>query len=254
MTKQHRNGEGVTNLIKADQRPLYLQVIERLKADIDNNIYAEGEKLPSEFELSKNLGVSRATLREALRVLEEDGVVIRRHGVGTFVHSKPLFSAGIEELQSVTDMIFKAKMSPGTIYLSSAVNEATEEDCCQFKEEGLKEILALKRIRTADGVPVVYCLDRVPYRFVKNHSIHEIKSIFHFLEDIGHTITYAVTHIEPIGYDNEISEMLECDPESTLLLLKQMHYDENEQPVLYSYNYFRADKFKFHVVRTRVKA
>ncbi|WP_062050830.1 GntR family transcriptional regulator [Bacillus sp. JCM 19034] len=241
-------------MIKADQRPLYLQVIERLKEDIENNVYEEGEKLPSEFEFSKNLGISRATLREALRVLEEEGIVIRRHGVGTFVHSKPLFSAGIEELHSVTDMIIKANMNPGTIYVSSAVNEATEEERRHFKQDELKEVLSLERIRTADGVPVVYCLEKVPYQLVRNHSIHEIKSIFKFLESVGHTITYAVTHIEPIGYDGEISEILECDPESTLLLLKQMHYDENEIPVLYSYNYFRADKFKFHVVRSRVKA
>ncbi len=78
-------------MIKTDQRPLYAQVIDRIKQDIENQVYQEGEKLPSEFELSKQLGISRATLREAFRLLEEDGVVIRRHGVGTFVHTKPFF-------------------------------------------------------------------------------------------------------------------------------------------------------------------
>ncbi|MCM3759509.1 GntR family transcriptional regulator [Alkalihalobacillus oceani] len=241
-------------MIKTDQRPLYLQVIDRIKEDIDKKVYEEGEKLPSEFELSKQLGVSRATLREALRILEEEGVVIRRHGVGTFVHSKPLFTAGIEEMYSVTDMIIQANMTPGTIFLSSSVQPATEEDRRKFAQEDLDEIMEIERVRTADGTPVVYCLDQIPNQLVENHSIHETKSIFRFLEEIGRTITHAVTYIEPIGYHEHVSEILECDPESSLLLLKQMHYDQLEQPLLYSLNYFRADKFKFHVVRKRVKA
>ncbi len=101
---------------KADNRHLYLKVIERIKEDIQNGIYTEKEKLPSEFELSKSMGVSRATLREALRILEEEHVIIRRHGVGTFVHTKPLFLSGIEQLNSVTKMIQQANMVPGTIF------------------------------------------------------------------------------------------------------------------------------------------
>ena len=54
-------------LIKSDTRHLYLQVVDRLKRDIEKGIYKEKEKFPSEFELAKTLGVSRATLREALR-------------------------------------------------------------------------------------------------------------------------------------------------------------------------------------------
>ena len=106
-------------LIKSDTRHLYLQVVDRLKRDIKMGVYKEKEKFPSEFELAKTLGVSRATLREALRTLEEENVVVRRHGVGTFVNSKPLFNSGIEQLNSVTNMIMQAGMNPGTIVLSS---------------------------------------------------------------------------------------------------------------------------------------
>ncbi|WP_100404429.1 GntR family transcriptional regulator [Bacillus solitudinis] len=241
-------------MIKTDQRPLYLQVIDRIKNDIENNVFKEGEKLPSEYELSKQLGISRATLREALRLLEEESIVIRRHGVGTFVHTKPLFSAGIEELSSVTDMITQANMVPGTIFLSKSVREANEDDVRRFERDDLDKIMEMERVRTADSVPLVYCLDRIPNELAENYSIHETKSLFQYLEDIGHTITHAVTYIEPIGYHEMISEILECEPETSLLLLKQTHYDQTECPLLYSLNYFRADKFKFHVVRRRLKA
>ncbi len=102
--------------IKSDSRHLYLQVIDRIKRDIETGVYKEKQKLPSEFELAKQLGVSRATLREALRVLEEENIIIRRHGVGTFVNARPLFTSGIEQLSSVTDMIRQAGRKPGTSF------------------------------------------------------------------------------------------------------------------------------------------
>ncbi|NEU29313.1 GntR family transcriptional regulator [bacterium LRH843] len=251
MRPRCRLSERVESLINSDQSQLCLQVIDRLKRDIESNLYREGEKLPSEFELSTKLGVSGQILREALRLLEEEGLVIRRYGVGTFVHSKPLFSAGIEEMHSVTDMIIKANMTPETIFLSSSIQMATDEDKRKFRNLNLTDMMEIERVRTADGIPVVYCLDKLPNELVEQHPIHEIKSIFRFLEKAGRPIAYAVTYIEPIGYHEYVSEILECTPESSLLLLKQMHYDEQDEPLLYSFNYFRADKFTFHVVRRR---
>ncbi|HZG70637.1 MAG TPA: UTRA domain-containing protein, partial [Chondromyces sp.] len=63
---------------------------------------------------------------------------------------------------------------------------------------------------------------------------------------------HAVAQIEPLGCHEKISPILECDPETALLVLKQLHYDEIDEPILYSVNYFKADKFSFHVVRKRM--
>lgn len=243
----------ISMTIKSDNRHLYLQVIDKIKEDIENGIYREKEKLPSEFELSKTLGVSRATLREALRTLEEENVIIRRHGVGTFVNSKPKFTSGIEQLNSVTAMIEQATLKPGTVFLSSSITGATEEEIKKFKCKRDEEIFLLERVRTANSEPVVYCLDKIPTSVLPETFDHEQESLFKLLEDNANIyISYAVTHIEPIGYHEKISPILECDPETSLLLLKQMHYDEKDQPVLYSLNYFRADHFSFHVVRKRL--
>lgn len=240
--------------IKVDHRHLYLQVIDRLKQDIDKGIFKEKEKLPSEFELAKSLGVSRATLREALRLLEEENVIIRRHGVGTFVNSKPIFTSGIEQLSSVSSMIRKAGMEPGTIYLSSMQAIPSEDDILRFQCGDEKSIVTMERVRTANGEPVVYCVDKVPKNYLPNDFlIREEGSIFTALEESGEIhISYAVTFIDPVGYHEIASPTLNCEPETSLLVLKQLHYDENDRVVLYSKNYFRADKFSFHVVRKRV--
>ncbi|MBU9672051.1 GntR family transcriptional regulator [Planococcus sp. CP5-4] len=240
--------------IKSDHRALYLQVIDRMKQDIASGVYKEKEKLPSEFELSKSLGVSRATLREALRLLEEDNVIVRRHGVGTFVNSKPVFSSGIEELTSVSDMIRQAGMEPGVVYLSTSESVCSEEDVNRFHCNPDDTVISIERVRTANGEPVVYCIDKVPSVFMPEGFLgRKESSIFSALEESGDIrISYAVTFIDPTGYHEEASPILECDPETALLVLKQHHYDENDRLVLYSKNYFRADKFSFHVVRKRL--
>ncbi|WP_066173149.1 GntR family transcriptional regulator [Bacillus marinisedimentorum] len=239
--------------IKSDHRHLYLQVIDRIKQDIENGIYKEKQKLPSEFELSKQLGISRATLREALRILEEEAVVVRRHGVGTFVNSRPAFSAGIEELFSVTEMIKRGGQEPGTIFLSSDVRPSNDEESAKLNIKASHDVLSVERVRTADKLPVVYCLDVMPRSLLPDNYIHDEESLFDILEHkAGRYITYAVTYIEPLGYHDRISPILECEPETSLLVLKQVHYDENDEPVLFSINYFRADKFSFHVLRKRV--
>ncbi|MFE6167084.1 GntR family transcriptional regulator [Viridibacillus arvi] len=240
--------------IKTDSRHLYLQVIDRLKEDIEKGVFKEKEKLPSEFELSRTLGVSRATLREALRLLEEENIIIRRHGVGTFVNPKPVFTSGIEHLSSISSMIINAGMEPGTNYLSSFGLPASEEDVKRFHCEEDETIISIERVRTANGEPVVYCVDQVPSKYLPNDfSTRKDSSIFSAIEESGDIhVAYAITFIDPVGFHNQASPILECEPETALLVLKQLHYDDNDRVVLYSKNYFRADKFSFHVVRKRV--
>lgn len=239
--------------IKSDSRHLYLQVIDKIKSEIENGNYKENDKLPSEFELSKDFGVSRATLREALRILEEDSVVTRRHGVGTFVNPKPLYTSGIEQLTSVTHMIKESGKIPGSQFLSTEHVDATREDREEFAQIDLKKVVKIERIRTANDRPVVFCIDKIPKDLIPLNSVHKEDSLFKLIESsTGKRINYAVTFIEPIGYDAEIYDILECRRDQPVLLLKQMHYTEDDEPYLYSANYFRSDRFRFHVLRKRL--
>ncbi|WP_284140009.1 MULTISPECIES: GntR family transcriptional regulator [unclassified Virgibacillus] len=239
--------------IKADSRHLYLQVIDKIKQDIESGIYREKEKLPSEFQLSKKLGVSRATLREALRILEEDNVVTRRHGVGTFVNQKPIFSSGIEQLTSVTYMIEQSDKVAGSQYISTEIIEATEDERKKFAPKNVHNLIQIERVRTADNEPVVFCVDKIPEKLIPIEFVNKKDSLFKLMEEHANKrVTYAVTFIEPVSYNSRIFEILNCDPEQSLLLLKQMHYTEEDEPVLYSANYFRSDMFSFHVLRKRM--
>jgi len=239
--------------IRADNRHLYLQVIDKIKQNIEKGIFKEKERLPSEFDLSKQLGVSRATLREALRILEEENIIVRRHGVGTFVNTKPTFLSRIEQLNSITHMIEQAGMKAGTIFLSSQIQELSENDLTRFACGEDEQILFVERVRTANGEPVVYCMDKVPQKILPENFEYKQESLLEILEkQAGKHISYAVANIEPLGYHEKVSPILQCEPETALLVLKQMHYDQHDEPILYSINYFKADQFSFQVLRKRV--
>lgn len=245
--------KGVAMSIKSDSRHLYLQVIDNIKREIDKGTYKENEKLPSEFELSKILGVSRATLREALRILEEDNIVSTKHGVGTFVNQKPIVSSGIEELTSVTKMIEKSGKNAGVRYISTEYINATNADRERFATENLEHLLKIERVRTADDDPVVFCIDMIPKDLIALESVHQEESLFQLIEnETQKRIAYAVTYIEPVSGEALIYDILNCKSDQSLLLLKQMHYTEEDEPFLYSANYFRPDRFSFYVLRKRL--
>lgn len=232
---------------------LYLEVIDKIKLSIKKGKYKEREQLPSEFELSKTLNVSRAVLKKALRVLEEENIIIQRYGLGTFVNPKPLFSSGIEELTSVTDTIIQSGKIPNSQYLSTELVLATAEEKEKFLPlQKVESLVKIERIRTANDQPVVFCVDKFPEGLIPTQHLYQEQSMLKLLEKYANkTVSYAITYIEPIGYHERIHGILNCDPEQSLLLLKQIHYTENDVPVLYSTNYFRPDMFSFHVLRKR---
>jgi GntR family transcriptional regulator len=239
------------NQIRPDTRPLYMLVIDRIKEMVANEEWSPGTRLPSEFELSRMFGVSRATLREALRVLGEEGFVQRRHGVGTFIAGRSVVQAGIEQLFSVTEWIVRAGRVPGTIGLEMCEGEPSEEDRIRLRLSDDEKILNITRIRTADGDPVVYCEDRLPLRLLPEGLEDFNGSIFDSLAAIGRPIAYAETTILPIAHHDVVFPALGVKGKTALLHLEQLHFDANDCPVLLSSNYFRTDTFHFHVLRRR---
>lgn len=234
------------------QTPRYLVVIEQIKEKIRKGELEPGERFPSEMAFAKELGVSRNTLREALRILEEENIIIRKHGVGTFVNEKPIFSGGIEELFSITDMIEREGKNPGTEILFTGFVDPHSDDVEELKLKENEQVYLVKRVRTADDIPVVYCIDKIPASILENGYKINQESILSSLEEVGITISYAKAEIKTVGYHEEISEIMNCDKDTPLLILRQIHYDLNDQPVLYSINFFHSNHVKFNVVRKRV--
>lgn len=228
-------------------------VQEELRQAIFSGAYAPGSQLPTEAELGEMLGASRTVVREALRVLEEDGLIFRRHGVGTFVRKHPILK-NLNINYGITDMIQLAGLEPGTKHLAVRQDSADEEMATELSVPQGTPILTIERVRTADGKPVVYSLDAVPESLLRGAAfdpdrlLHE--SVYKILEDeFGQTIEYGVARILPAHAPAAIAKHLALAPDSMVLYLVQTDYSSLDEPLLYSREYHLPDAFDFMIWR-----
>lgn len=137
--------------------PLYQQVMDDIKDNIESGRYREGEKIPSETELSQAYSVSRITIRRAVEELSEEGYLTKRQGKGTFVN-RPKLARKIfqtSEVQSFTQTCREAGRVPGARLLGC---ETTDARPAEREFLGLPEgarLVHVKRLRTADGIPIM---------------------------------------------------------------------------------------------------
>lgn len=243
MERIYQSGKSLSDLVRLE----LLDEIRRGKYLIDS-------RLPNEEKLSKELGVSRNTLREALRVLEASGVVEKKQGLGTFVRgeSSPKVKPGLEVLFRVTDAILELGLQPGTSEIEFGSSSADARVAEKLGVSVGTPVNYLRRVRTADGVPAVYCIDMFSPS-VGDLDVEKVKSsIFTYLEEVKQIrIAYASTDIRPIVAGKELADKLLVSAASPLLLLDEVHFDKSDLPIFYSRLFFRSDYFVFHVVRSR---
>jgi GntR family transcriptional regulator len=227
---------------------------EEIRQAILKGTYRPGSQLPGEMELVQLLGVSRTVVREALRMLEEDGLITRRHGVGTFVRKHPILN-NLSLDFGTTEMIASAGMTPGTSVFEIEVAAADGEvqDALQLAPED--PVVTIHRIRTADGRPVVYSLDCLPLTLVGDPAqiralAEQQESLYNILQvHFGVVIDYGVARILPVHAPQDVAVALGIDPGSLLLYLLQTDYSPSDAPILYSREYHLPDAFDFLILR-----
>jgi GntR family transcriptional regulator len=229
-------------------------VREELAQRIDNGTWRPTERLPAEPELAASLGVSRATLREALRSLQEDGFVTRIRGAGTFVTFRPRLKNNLDVNFGVTDLIRSMGMRPGARGLRTSRRRVTPDEAAGLRVAPDMEVVCLERVRTADDRPVVFSIDVIPASLLEDHSRALDRlgqgSIYGFLEEVlGLAVRQGVASIRPQNADRFLAERLGV-PEGTLMLyLLQVDYDGQGRAILLSHEHHLADAFEITVVR-----
>ena len=213
-----------------------------------------GSQLPPEPELAAELGVSRATLREALRSLEEEGLVRRTRGAGTFVADRPRMANNLDANFGVTDAIRFSGMEPGTEQGSVRIEAASAEEAERLDLQPGEDVAVVDRVRTADGRPVVLSRDILALRLLGDDPAVLDKlgrsSVYEVLErDVGVVIHHGVATFRPTRADGHVASRLRVPRETLLLYIRQVDFDEAGRPVVSSHEHHLADAFEFSVIR-----
>ncbi len=233
-------------------RRLSFSVRDQLAGRITSGAIPPGSRLPPEPQLAEDLGVSRATLREALRSLEEDGLITRRRGAGTFAAHRPRLRNNLDVNFGVTEAIRASGMRPGTVDARVAVAPASPQEAAALEIAPGEPVVTVERVRTADERRVVFSRDVVAEALVGEDTLARLGdgSVYDLLESASRVaIQHGVVTIEPIAADRSLARKLKISAGSLLLYLRQVDYDRSGDPVLLSHEYHLGDAFEFSVVR-----
>ena len=212
-----------------------------------------GGLLPSEAVLSQRLGVSRATLREALSQLEQGGMIVRRHGIGTFLSpGMPLMEAGLEELESIESI---AKRIGVEIRLADFQVDERAADRAEAEylstDEGTA-VYAVQRVILSGELPIAYLVDIVPTDLLDPRELGDGfgGSVLDLLLRRGDPpLRNSYTRLSAEAADPDLTSRLRLRAHDPLLKLTAQLYAMDGRVVDYSTSYFTPGHFNFHVIR-----
>ena len=212
-----------------------------------------GERLPSEPVLAKQLGVSRATLREAMRTFETQGMIRRRQGSGTFVtHPSMVIESGLEILESIETLANRIGLPVTMGELKIEHRQASEEEYKALGLERDKGIVQVSRVILAEGRPVAYLVDTLPHRLLNTDDLQEgfTGSVLDMLLHRGTpSLLTSRTEINAVTASSEVSRKLGIQRGDVLLRFVAFLYTTTGEVVDYSFSYFLPGYFRFHVLR-----
>ncbi|MDO5338183.1 MAG: GntR family transcriptional regulator [Eubacteriales bacterium] len=179
--------------------PLYQQLENRLRQEIDSGQRPVGSRIPTENELSQQYNVSRVTVRKALAGLSENGYLERKSGKGTFVAEKKI-QRGFSGVTSFSDLCRMTGVTPGAKTIKIALEEPSDAEIELLQLSPEERIVVLERIRYADDKPVLLETNKFSESFsflfsenLNNASLFETLKTKHNILFSHSTKTFDIT-------------------------------------------------------------
>ena len=236
--------------------PLYHQIQHLLRHRIHNGQYRPGTQIPSEHELSAELGVSRVTLREALRELVRENLLVKIQGKGTFVNSNPpkklapvRYTGFLEDMQERVRKLRVAEVEISQSPASPEVKKALQLD-------DTSELTVIRRLRLIDDQPFSFTQNYLPTEIgarIKQRDLYSTPLLKILQEDLKIPITRAKETIEAAPADPDTARRLSIPVLYPVLHMTRVMYTTGNKPFELVDIYYRADKYHYSVSMTRVK-
>lgn len=240
--------------LRSNRVPLSTQAHQHLLGLVQNGTYQPGEQLPSQADLATQLGISRATLREALLSLEQQGIIISKHGIGTFVapgYGERLES-GLERLESILELAARQGMHL-TMNALEVVQEPADQEAAAALQVAPGTLLTIvRRVLEADQTPIAYMHDMAASTVMGPDDIDDsfdgsVLDLLRNKPDVQ--IAYGEANIVAINGSPSLAEKLRVEAGQALLLMEEVLFDQEGQVVERSLNYFVPEYYQFLIVR-----
>jgi DNA-binding GntR family transcriptional regulator len=215
--------------------------------------YPPDSRLPNEDELAARFAVSRATVREAVRGLVEEGYLVRRQGSGTYVTRRPLLTNTLDRNFSYTSYLESRGVRAGKRLLEAGVVAADGEIADHLRIDVGAQVVQLRRTRTADDRPVMYSVDRIPAEIAPLDVDRDREafggSLYELLASLGHLVGHAEAVLLPVTASGEVASALRVAEGTLLHYLEQVDVDEAGRRVMYSQEWHDPKVIELRVYR-----
>ena len=241
--------------IQDSSKPLYIQIKESLKQDIRSHKYPVGSKLPSENALCEEFGVSRITIRQALMMLENEGIIYAVHGKGTFVKGS-VIDSNLQKISSFGETLEHMGYKGYTKIIHYEERDTDDfERMLRGKEWKKVCHLSLTGYSMDEPVVLYHSVIRGTYGTEMYQAAQELEkrgvpfSTFDLYLHIGVKIGKIDQKVEAVNADEKTAEILQIKPGDAVLVLDSVILDEKMQPIEYKKGYYCTDKYTFNLNR-----
>ncbi len=228
--------------------PLYYQIKQQIIDQISSGELLEGQKLPSEHTYQQVLQVSRATVRQALNVLENEGFLERRQGIGTFIARRKIVPE-INKLTSFSEDMQARGLVPDSRILG--IQKVIPHDTIRKRlnmQPGERAWL-VKRLRLADQEPMaLQQLYIPPWIYLTKKDLEQMESYYQTLEkQKGLTVLQAQETLMARRVTAHEAAILDIEPGSPVLFIRRLSFDKQSRPVEYVEIVYRSDRYQYQL-------
>jgi DNA-binding GntR family transcriptional regulator len=239
----------------ARREDLVQRVANALREQILSGQLPAGTKLIPEAEFAKNLGISRPSLREAIRILAREGLILVKHGVGTFVTDakKPLLNS-LELMRSMTDVIRASGGEPASRDLAIDLVDSPPDVAEELDVAPGTKVGRISRVRLIDDKPFVVAREYLVLDG-QQRSFDALKgftggSLYEFMRlNLGVSISHSTLRMSAVAADGSMAQVLGLGKKAPLLRMRELHFGFDGQPALLAINYHNTEVVEFTSMR-----
>jgi GntR family transcriptional regulator len=236
--------------------PYYIQLMDILKEKVQLGNWVPGDQIPGEQNLCELYGVSRTVVRQALRELELEGVILRRKGKGTFI-AQPKISEGlVQKLTGFYQDMVERGLKPVTKVLHQNVIPSNEKVARFLDINPGEKVIDILRLRFINEEPIQMVTTYIPFEICPALASVDLtnRSLYEFLEkECGVFIAKGRRFIEAVVANETEAALLGIEHGAPLLMLDSISYSEDGRPIEYYHALHRGDRSRFEVELLRLR-